>query len=90
MFVITGASGQTGTATMLRLLELGQPVRAVVRREEQAASWRARGADAVIADIADATAMTAAFAGAAGAYIMNPPAYTGATSWPKRARCTDR
>lgn len=26
MFVITGASGQTGTATMLRLLELGQPV----------------------------------------------------------------
>ena len=76
MFVITGASGQTGTAAMLRLLELGQTVRAVVRREEQAASWRARGAAAVIADLAVATGMSAAFAGAAGAYIMNPPAYT--------------
>lgn len=75
MFVITGASGQTGTAAMLRLLERGQTVRAVVRREEQAAAWRTRGAEAVVADLADAAAMTAAFAGAAGVYVMNPPAY---------------
>ena len=76
MFVVTGASGQTGTAAMTRLLERGHPVRAIVRREEQAVSWRARGAEAVVADLADEDAMTAAFAGAAGAYIMNPPAYT--------------
>lgn len=75
MFVVTGASGQTGTAVMRRLLERGQPVRAVVRREEQAAFWRALGAEAVVADLANATAMSAALAGADGAYLMNPPAY---------------
>lgn len=78
MYAIAGATGRTGAAAAEALLAGGEPVRVVVRRQEAADAWRARGAEAAIADFLDAEAMTAALAGAAGAYLMTPPLATAA------------
>lgn len=75
MYVVTGASGQTGSHVVKTLLERDQPVRALVRREEQAASWRQAGAEAIVLDLADQPVLAEAFSGASGVYLMNPPVY---------------
>ncbi len=78
-FAITGALGQTGSAASSALLAAGARVRMVVRRDDaQAAAWRQRGAEVVVADLRDAGALAQAFAGVHGAYLMNPPAYHAA------------
>lgn len=74
-FIVLGASGQTGSIVAEELLSAGSKVRCVVRRAEQADAWKARGAEAAIADIGDAKALTRAFEGGAGLYLINPPAY---------------
>jgi NAD(P)H dehydrogenase (quinone) len=61
------------------LLENKQPVRVIVRDEKKAQPWRERGAEIALADIHDADALEAAFAGAQGAFIMTPPYYASAT-----------
>ncbi len=75
MYVITGANGQTGSVVANTLLSRGQPVRVVLRRAEQAAAWRDRGADVCIADVSDEASLIKAFVDADAAYLMNPPAY---------------
>lgn len=76
MFVITGGLGQTGRAAAQALIENGEKVRLVARRTgPDADDLRRQGAEIVIADLADADALRLAFDGAAGAYLMNPPAY---------------
>lgn len=76
MFVITGGLGQTGRAVAQALLAQGEKVRLVVRRDgPDAEALRRKGADIVRADLADTVALRRAFAGASGAYLMNPPAY---------------
>jgi uncharacterized protein YbjT (DUF2867 family) len=59
MYVVLGATGNTGSVAAKTLLERGQKVRAV-------------GRDAA-ADANDAAAMTKAFQGAMGAYVLLPP-----------------
>jgi uncharacterized protein YbjT (DUF2867 family) len=76
MFAIAGASGNTGAATAAALLEGGAAVRAVVRDPAKGERWAARGAQVAVADLADVAALTRAFEGAEGAYVLNPPAYT--------------
>lgn len=76
MFVITGGLGQTGRAVAEALIDVGEKVRLVVRRAGSVAdALRRQGAEIVTADLADTYALRNAFAGAAGAYLMNPPAY---------------
>lgn len=75
MYAVAGVSGNTGAAVARTLLEMGLPVRAIVRSEAKGAKWEARGAQVAVADISDATAMTKALAGACGAYLLNPPSY---------------
>jgi uncharacterized protein YbjT (DUF2867 family) len=75
MYVVVGAGGNTGASVARALLAAGEPVRALVRSEEKAAPWRARGAEAVVADARDPDALARALAGAKGAYLMNPPDY---------------
>ncbi|MEH2181200.1 NmrA family NAD(P)-binding protein [Nostoc sp.] len=51
-------------------------VRVAVRSEDKGAAWKKRGAEvAVVEDIADADALTRAFEGVTGAYVLNPPDY---------------
>ena len=64
MYVVTGANGQTGSNVLKTLLKHNVPSRALVRRPEQAAAWRKAGAEAVMVDLADASALADAFAGA--------------------------
>ena len=73
MFVISGVTGRTGAAAASGLLEAGHNVRVLVRTAEAAGRWKARGAEAVIADFTDGPAMKAAMRGASGAYLMTPP-----------------
>lgn len=73
MFVITGATGNTGSVVAQTLLDQGQPVRVVVRSAEKGEAWRAKGADVAIAEISDAAALAKALEGAEAAYFMLPP-----------------
>ncbi len=73
MFVISGATGNTGSVVAETLLDKGQSVRVLVRNAEKAAAWEAKGAEAAIVDILDTHAMAKALEGAKGAYFMLPP-----------------
>jgi uncharacterized protein YbjT (DUF2867 family) len=75
MHVVLGATGHTGQAAAESLLELGREVRVVVRDAARGEAWKARGAEVAVADAADAAALTAALAGAEGAYVLVPPQY---------------
>ena len=77
MHVVLGATGRAGGETASALLAQGEAVRVVVRRAEQGARWRARGADTVLASIDDVRAMTAAFDRADSAFVLCPPPADG-------------
>lgn len=80
MFVVLGATGNTGSAVVETLLNQKQSVRIVVRSADKGAGWKAKGADVAVASLDDVPALTKAFEGATGLYLMVPPNY-GATAW---------
>jgi NAD(P)H dehydrogenase (quinone) len=80
MFVVVGATGNTGTSVVETLLGKKQPVRVVVRSTEKGAGWKAKGAEVVVASLDDVSALTKAFEGAKGIYLLVPPNY-GAEAW---------
>jgi NAD(P)H dehydrogenase (quinone) len=73
MFAVTGITGNVGGEVARNLLAAGQPVRGVVRETRKGEAWAKRGCDLVEADINDAAALTAAFKGAAGVFVLVPP-----------------
>ena len=73
MYVILGASGNTGHIVAKTLLSRGKKVRAVARNAAHLQSLAALGAEAFVADITDAPAITKAFAQADSAYVLVPP-----------------
>jgi len=73
MFAVTGITGNVGGEVARNLLAAGQPVRGVVRETRKGEAWAKRGCDLVEADIRDAAALTAAFKGAAGVFVLVPP-----------------
>jgi uncharacterized protein YbjT (DUF2867 family) len=60
---VTGVTGDVGGKTLEQLRAAGVPVRAIVRRREQAEALAADGVDARIADLGDLAALTAALDG---------------------------
>ena len=80
MFVVLGATGNTGSAVVETLLNQKQSVRIVVRSADKGAGWKAKGADVAVASLDDVPALTKALEGATGLYLMVPPNY-GATAW---------
>ncbi|MBH0176518.1 MAG: NAD(P)H-binding protein [Nitrospira sp.] len=80
MFVVVGATGNTGSAVAETLLNKKQAVRVVVRSADKGASWKAKGAEIAVASLDDVTALANAFEGAAGVYLLVPPNY-GAEAW---------
>ncbi len=90
MFVVTGASGQTGRATAEALLEQKQPVTAVVRSQAKAEAWKLRGAQTAILDLADAAALTSVLKGKTGAYLVVPPNYGAADYVKDRQAIVDK
>ena len=73
MYAITGATGNTGSVIVERLLDAGQEVRAIGRSPERLHALAAKGAEPFLADLDDATSLTRAFTGADGVYLMIPP-----------------
>jgi uncharacterized protein YbjT (DUF2867 family) len=73
MYVVTGATGNTGSVIANRLLDAGKKVRVISRSAEHLKPFVARGAEAFIADLGDEAALTKAFTGAEAVYVMIPP-----------------
>lgn len=73
LFLVTGATGDTGRPTVRLLREKGYRVRALARREDQRAQeLRELGAEVVIGDMLNLNDMRKAVKGAAGAYFVFP------------------
>jgi uncharacterized protein YbjT (DUF2867 family) len=73
MFTITGITGNVGGEVARNLLAAARPVRGVVRDRGKGQAWAKRGCDLAGADINDAAALTAAFKGSEGVFVMVPP-----------------
>ncbi|MFZ0799571.1 MAG: NAD(P)H-binding protein [Terriglobales bacterium] len=76
MYVVLGASGNTGHVVAKNLLARGQKVRVVGRNAAHLQPLAAEGAEIFIGDAADAAALTKAFHQADAAYVMIPPNLT--------------
>lgn len=75
MFIVSGATGHTGSAAAKTLLKKGLPVRVIVRSPEKAAEFEKLGAEIAIADLQNADALSKALRGGTVLYLMNPPNY---------------
>lgn len=73
MYVVLGASGNTGHVVASNLLARGKKVRAVGRNAAHLQALTAKGAEAFIADVTDANSLAKAFQLAESAYVMIPP-----------------
>jgi len=73
MYVVLGASGNTGHVVASRLLADGQKVRVVARNAAHLQALAAQGAETFVADVSDAGALTKALHQADSAYVMIPP-----------------
>ncbi len=73
MYIVSGATGQTGSVVARTLLEKGLPVRVIVRSEEKGKPWKDLGAEVAVADVQDTDALTKALEGGKALYLMNPP-----------------
>ena len=63
MILVTGAAGKTGQAVIKALVARRQPVRALVRRDEQTQIVKSLGAEeAIVGDMRDATTLKRAAA----------------------------
>jgi uncharacterized protein YbjT (DUF2867 family) len=89
MYVITGATGNTGTIIVQKLLKQGKPVRAVGRSAERLAKLKAAGAEAFVADVTSQEAITKAFAKAKAVYLMTPPNLTSSDYLGYQAQITE-
>jgi uncharacterized protein YbjT (DUF2867 family) len=73
MYVILGASGNTGRIVAKDLLAHGEKVRVVGRNAAQLQPLVAQGAEAFVGDITNAGSLSLAFHKADAAYVMIPP-----------------
>jgi uncharacterized protein YbjT (DUF2867 family) len=73
MYVIVGATGNTGSVLAEKLLAQGEKVRAVGRNKEKLDALEAKGAEIASGELTDAAFLTKAFEGARAVYFMVPP-----------------
>src|ERR1700688_3052353 len=73
MYVITGATGNTGSVAAETLLASGAKVRVIGRDAKRLERFAQKGAEAVVAEMTDAAALEKAFSGARAVYAVMPP-----------------
>src|SRR6267154_2266070 len=76
MYVVLGASGNTGHVVAQELLGGGKKIRVVGRNADHLQFLAAEGAEVFVGDVTDAEALTKAFQKAESAYVMIPPDLT--------------
>src|ERR1700685_3629771 len=83
MHAVTGITGNVGGTVAQTLLAAGKKVRAVVRDKAKGKPWADKGCEVAIASIGDADALTAAFAGTDGVFLMTPPDFDPEPGFPQ-------
>jgi uncharacterized protein YbjT (DUF2867 family) len=73
MYVITGASGHTGTVAAKTLLARGHSVRVIGRNAERLKLLTSHSAEPFLCDLTDAARLTQAYQGAQAVYTLIPP-----------------
>ena len=73
MYVVTGATGNTGSVVATKLLSQNQKVRVLGRDAHKLEPFTRKGAEAVIADVSDGDSLAKALSGATALYAMIPP-----------------
>ncbi len=76
MYVVLGATGNTGSIIANSLLTKGERVRVVGRDASRLARFVRKGAEAFTANVTDAAALTKVLSGARAAYLLLPPSLT--------------
>ena len=72
MYLVTGATGKTGSAVANHLLDQGLPTRVYVRSADKATALADRGAAISVGTLQDADALARALDGTTAAYLMLP------------------
>ena len=80
MYVITGASGNTGRVIAEKLLAAGKQVKVLGRSAEKLQPLVEKSAVAAVGDMSDQAYLNSAFAGATAAYVLIPP-HLGASNF---------
>jgi uncharacterized protein YbjT (DUF2867 family) len=73
IYVVIGATGNTGRIVADNLLAKKEKVRVVGRDAKRLERFTQNGAEAFVANVTDAAALTKAFSGSTAAYILIPP-----------------
>jgi uncharacterized protein YbjT (DUF2867 family) len=73
MYVITGATGNTGRAVVEILLAAGKPVRVIGRSEDKLKPLADKGAEIAVGSLEDEGFLVEAFSGPTAVYSMIPP-----------------
>ena len=73
MFVVAGASGNTGSVVAETLLARGEKVRVLARDAKKVEPLVTRGAEVTVLGLDDVEKLTEALRGAEGAYLLLPP-----------------
>jgi len=89
MYAITGITGKVGGELARALLASGEPVRAIVRDAKKGKEWAALGCELALAEMDDASALAAAFAGATAAFILPPSEFDPDPGYPEARRVID-
>lgn len=89
MYAITGITGKVGGALARTLLANGKAVRAIVRDQAKGTSWAALGCDVALAEMEDAKALSAAFAGAEAVFILPPSEFDPEPGYPEAQKVID-
>ncbi len=83
MFAVIGATGKVGGVVARTLVAAGRSVRVVVRDPGKSGVWSSRGCDIAVAESSDAEALTQAFIGTEGAFVMLPPIFDPTPGFPE-------
>jgi uncharacterized protein YbjT (DUF2867 family) len=74
MHIILGAGGHVGSAVADNLLRKGEKVLVILHNAEKAATWRQKGAQVEIADVANTRLLQTIFTKGDRLFLLNPPA----------------
>ena len=89
MYVITGATGHSGSVAAQTLLAAGKKVRVLVRDASKAKALADQGAEVFVGELYDEAALTKALTGAAGVFLLSPPDLVSQDFLNERKKLTD-